>query len=58
MWRGRIRIPQLAQDAEFAARFSGFVESLAGVAQVRINPAASSIVIQYQPSFLIVESAV
>ncbi|MGG6269456.1 HMA2 domain-containing protein [Leptolyngbya sp. AN03gr2] len=55
--RLRIRIPQLAHDAEFASRLSGFVESLAGVTQVRINPAASSIVIQYQPSVgAIVES--
>ncbi|MER3435675.1 MAG: hypothetical protein C4288_20365 [Leptolyngbya sp. ERB_1_1] len=59
--RLRIRIPQLSRDAEFASRLSGFVESLAGVTQVRINPAASSIVIQYQPSSpagAIVESAI
>ncbi|MBD1845736.1 hypothetical protein H6F89_20465 [Cyanobacteria bacterium FACHB-63] len=35
------------------------MESLAGVTQVRINPAASSIVIQYQPSICaIAESAI
>jgi len=59
--RLRIRIPQLADDAEFASRLSEFVESLAGVTQVRINPAATSIVIQYQPSSsagAIVESAI
>ncbi|MBE9008911.1 hypothetical protein IQ250_01620, partial [Pseudanabaenaceae cyanobacterium LEGE 13415] len=48
--RLRIRIPQLANDTEFASRLSGFFESLAGVTQVRVNPAASSIVIQYQPA--------
>lgn len=56
--RLRIRVPQLADDAEFASRLSGFFESLAGVTQVRVNPAASSIVIQYQPSAsAIVESS-
>lgn len=57
--RLRLRIPQLAHDAGFASRLGGFFESLAGVTQVRVNPAASSIVIQYQPSIgAIVESAI
>lgn len=59
--RLRIRIPRLAYDDAFAARLSGFMESLAGVTQVRMNPAASSIVIVYQPTqsvCAIVESAI
>ena len=58
--RLRIRIPRLADDA-FAVRLVGFVESLAGVTQVRLNSAASSIVILYQPSqsaCAIVEAAI
>lgn len=56
--RLRIRIPQLAHDVEFASRLGGLVESLAGVTQVRINPVASSIVVHYQPSLSIAESAI
>ncbi len=57
--RLRIRIPRLAHDDAFAARLSGFVESLANVTQVRINPAASSIVIVYQSdACAIVEAAI
>ena len=57
--RLRIRIPRLAQDKAFAARLCGFVEPLAGVTQVRVNPIASSIVIEYQSgACAIVESAI
>lgn len=48
--RLRIRISRLKWDSEFADKLTWLVESLAGVTSVRINPAASSLVITYSSS--------
>jgi cation transport ATPase len=46
--RLRVRISRLQWDSEFASKLTWLVESLAGVTSVRINPAASSLVITYR----------
>ena len=43
--RLRIRIPRLQWDPEFASTLTWLIESLPNVASVRINPAASSLVV-------------
>ncbi|MGV0027525.1 P-type ATPase [Phormidesmis priestleyi] len=48
--RFRFRVPQLAWDAEFANQLNGFVQSLESVTQVRINPAAASLIVCYKTS--------
>lgn len=48
--RLRIRVPRLAWDSEFAQKLNGLVEALAFVKMVRINPAASSLVVSYEPA--------
>lgn len=45
--RFRIRIPRLAEDSEYANKLRNLVESLDSVTSVRINPAASSLVVEY-----------
>ena len=47
--RLRIRIPQLAWDEEFAHKLNGLVELLTFITSVRINPAASSLIVTYDP---------
>lgn len=46
--RCRLRIPRLAIDLEFASKLSGLIESLNFVISVRINTAASSVVVTYR----------
>jgi cation transport ATPase len=46
--RCRIQVSQLAEDLAFANRLVGLVEALAFVTEVRINPAASSLIVGYQ----------
>jgi heavy metal translocating P-type ATPase len=48
--RCRIRIPQLAKDADYASQLNRLVESLDFVTTVRINPAASSLIVTYEAS--------
>ncbi|MFH7030015.1 MAG: HMA2 domain-containing protein [Heteroscytonema crispum UTEX LB 1556] len=48
--RCRIRVPRLADDLEFAQTLSGLLESLQFVTEVRINPAASSLIVSYKAS--------
>ncbi len=52
--RGRIRfrIPRLAKDSEYANKLQRLVESDARTTNVRINPAAASIVIHYEPGLI------
>jgi cation transport ATPase len=47
--RLRIRISQLAWDEGFAHKLNGLVEQLTFVTNVRINPAASSLIVTYDP---------
>ncbi|MCP6757815.1 MAG: hypothetical protein NHB32_03340 [Fischerella sp. CENA71] len=48
---GRIRfhIPRLGKDAEYAEKLKLVMQSTPNITDVRINPAAASIVIKYQP---------
>jgi copper chaperone CopZ len=48
---GRIRfhIPRLGKDAEYAEKLKSVIQSTPNITDVRINPAAASIVIKYQP---------
>jgi cation transport ATPase len=46
--RCRIRVPRLADDLEFAQTLNGLLESLQFVTEVRINPAASSLIVSYK----------
>jgi Cu2+-exporting ATPase len=46
--RFRIRIPRLAQDADYGNKLNWLVECLDFVTSVRVNPAASSIIIEYR----------
>lgn len=45
--RCRIRVPQVANDPEYATKLKWLVESLDFVTSVRINPAASSLIVSY-----------
>jgi cation transport ATPase len=51
--RLRIRIPRLSWDSEFAQKLDGLVRTLASVTLVRINPAASSLVVTYEPAHVL-----
>jgi len=48
--RCRIRIPQVASDSEYASKLYWLVKSLDFVTSVRINPAASSLIVIYDTS--------
>lgn len=48
--RYRIRVPKLADDLEFAEALSGLLKSLQFVKEVRINSAASSVVVDCRAS--------
>jgi len=45
--RYRIRVPRLASDSEYAGKLNWLVESLSFVISVRINPAVSSLIVNY-----------
>ncbi len=45
--RCRIRVPRLASDSEYASKLNWLVDSLDFVISVRINPAASSLIVNY-----------
>jgi len=45
--RWRLRIPQLADDSEYASKLKYLVESLDLIATVRVNPATSSLIVEY-----------
>lgn len=47
--RLRMRVPQLSWDAKFAHRLQQSVEALQFITAVRINPAASSLIVAYVP---------
>ncbi len=48
---GRIRfhIPRLGKDSEYAEKLKSVIQSTPNITDVRVNPAAASIVIKYQP---------
>jgi cation transport ATPase len=46
--RYRICIPKLASDSEFASSLKALIESFAFVSEVRLNAAASSLVVSYK----------
>jgi cation transport ATPase len=48
--RYRIRVPKLASDTEFSSNLKALVESFAFVTEVRINEAASSLIVGYKTS--------
>ncbi len=50
--RFRIRVARLASDSEYAIKLNWLVESLNFVTSVRINPAASSIIVNYEASIV------
>lgn len=50
--RIRIRIPLLAEEAEYASKLQKRVESLNYVTNVRINPLAESIIVTYKYKFV------
>ncbi|QIR37087.1 hypothetical protein HCG51_10325 [Tolypothrix sp. PCC 7910] len=50
--RIRFRIPQIARDSEYANKLKRLIESDTIATNVRINPAAASIVINYQPGVI------
>ncbi|MBD0389861.1 MAG: hypothetical protein ICV54_25995, partial [Nostoc sp. C3-bin3] len=50
--RIRIRIPLLAEEAEYASKLQKRVESLNYVTNVRINPPAESMVVTYKYKFV------
>lgn len=54
--RCRIRIPQIASDSEYASKLNWLIESLNFVTHVRLNAAASSVIVSYEVD--IVSSAV
>ncbi len=54
--RFRIRVPRLARDLEYASKLNWLIESLNFVTSVRINPAASSVIVNYEVN--VVSSAV
>jgi len=45
--RFRVRIPQLASESEYVSKLSWLIKSLNFVTSVRINPAASSVIVNY-----------
>ena len=45
--RCRIRVPQVASDSEYASKLYWLVKSLDFVTGIRINPVASSLVVNY-----------
>ncbi|MBD2440824.1 HMA2 domain-containing protein [Nostoc sp. FACHB-110] len=55
--RCRIRVPRLADDLEFAENLNRLVESWQFVTKVRINPAASSLIVEYKVSRVNFEDA-
>lgn len=50
--RIRFRIPRLSKDSEYAKKLQLAIESQIKQAKVRINPTASSIVIQYSTALM------
>lgn len=52
--RLRIRVPRLAWDSEFTEKLGGLVKALAFVTTVRVNPAARSLVVTYEPTQVLV----
>lgn len=50
--RCRIRVPQVASDSEYASKLHWLVKSLDFVTDIRINPAASSLVVNYDTDFV------
>ncbi|XWK86185.1 MAG: hypothetical protein U7127_18415 [Phormidium sp.] len=49
--RIRIRIPRLVDDAEYANKIKNLIAALDFVSYVRINPTASSLVVEYNYNF-------
>ncbi len=50
--RLRVRLPRLRHDTAYAADLKQEISRITGVTEVRVNPAASSIVITYQVNLL------
>ncbi|MBE9010839.1 heavy metal translocating P-type ATPase [Pseudanabaenaceae cyanobacterium LEGE 13415] len=46
--RFRIRIPRLAKDEEYGVKLTHLIESLSFVLGTRLNPAASSLIVEYR----------
>jgi len=55
--RFRIRVPQVTNDLEYANKLNWLVESLDFVTSVRINPAASSLIVNYEASMVSIAAA-
>jgi cation transport ATPase len=55
--RYRIRIPRLAVDQPFAAKLTQLIQTLDFVSDVRINPAACSLVVNYAVAKIAAEAA-
>ncbi len=50
--RIRFRIPRLLKDSEYANKLKQVIESDSRTTNVRVNPSAASIVINYQPGVI------
>lgn len=48
-WYIRLKVSRLGEDADYAHRLLGLVTAIAGVSQVRLNPAAKSIAVEFDP---------
>lgn len=55
--RFRIRIPQVTYDSEYASKLNLLVKSLEFVTDVRINPAASSLIVSYEATRVVSATA-
>ena len=51
--RFRIRVPQVAYNSEYASKLHWLVDSLDFITSVRINPAASSLIVRYEATLII-----
>jgi len=48
--RIRISVPRLRDDAAYAEQLTKLIQSLSFVTSIRVNPAAQSIIVHYDPS--------
>ncbi len=55
--RIRIRVPQVTCDSEYASKLNWLVKSLDFVTNVRINPAASSLIVSYEATMIVSATA-
>ena len=57
-WYFRLKVAQLGDDPEYAQRLLSLATAIAGVTQVRINPAANSIAVEFDPQLPVEQIAI